>query len=91
MIKAVVSNGFIKNCISTASKKCKKKGLPHYFNATAPFFFLYQKLRRPAAAFSISFLYFFWASICFWASLPACTSDFVHGTILHITMYRASS
>ena len=36
MIKAVVSNGFIKNCISTASKKCKKKGLPHYFNATAP-------------------------------------------------------
>lgn len=40
---------------------------------------------------SISVLYFFCASICFWASLPACTSAFVHGTILHITMYRASS
>lgn len=40
---------------------------------------------------SISLFYFFCASICFWASLPACTSAFVHGTILHITMYRASS
>ena len=60
-------------------------------NGSGDFFFLYQKLRRPAAAFSMSVLYFFCASICFWASLPACTSAFVHGTILHITMYRASS
>ena len=44
MIKAVVSNGFIKNCISTASKKCKKKGLPHYFNATAPIFLLFMNI-----------------------------------------------
>lgn len=37
MIKAVVSNGFIKNCISTASKKVQEKGTAALFNATAPF------------------------------------------------------
>ena len=36
MIKAVVSNGFIKNCISTASKKVQEKGTAALFNATAP-------------------------------------------------------
>ena len=36
MIKAVVFNGFIKNCISTASKKVQEKRTAALFNATAP-------------------------------------------------------
>ena len=38
MIKAVVSNGFIRNCISTTSKKVQEKGTAALFNATAPFY-----------------------------------------------------
>ena len=40
MIKAVVSNGFIRNCISTTSKKVQEKGTAALFNATAPFLLL---------------------------------------------------
>ena len=40
MIKAVVFNGFIKNCISTASKKVQEKRTAALFNATAPFSFV---------------------------------------------------
>ena len=36
LIKAVVSDGFIKNCISAASKKVQEKGAAVLFNATAP-------------------------------------------------------
>ena len=46
MIKAVVSNGFIKNCISTASKKVQEKRTAALFNATAPFLLLWGVGRR---------------------------------------------
>ena len=51
MIKAVVSNGFIKNRISAASKKVQEKRTAALFNATAPSFvhshFLFLGIESP--------------------------------------------
>lgn len=67
--------------------KCASSLLSYYF---FPLLFYAGNLRFLSFSFyRLSLPYFL--SFNFWASFPAFTSAFVHGTILHTTMYRASS